>query len=100
MPLEMNTFVSRGANYTTYNWDVSIGVYPYVVFLQTCARLVFCDIIDTMMTNTERYHFLLVLCREGVATEDEKKEFYDLCQTMLYAIMWDNIDVFKRLADR
>ena len=52
------------------------------------------------MTNTERYHYLLVLCREGVATEAERKEFYDLCQTMLYAIMWENIDVFKRLADK
>ena len=96
----MNTLVCVGANYTTYNCGVSIGVYPYVVFLQTCACLVFCDIIDSMMTNTERYHYLLVLLREGVATEDEKKEFYDLCQTMLYAIMWDNIDVFKRLADK
>ena len=52
------------------------------------------------MTNTDRYQYLLVLCREGVATEAERKEFYDLCQKMLYAIMLDNIDVFKRLADQ
>jgi len=53
-----------------------------------------------MMTNKDRYQFLLCLMREDVATDAEKKEFYDLCQEMLYAILWDNIDVLKRLADR
>ena len=52
------------------------------------------------MNTKDRYQFLLVLMREDVATDAERKEFYDLCQEMLYAIMWDNIDVFKRLADR
>ena len=28
-----------------------LRVCPYVVFLQTCACLVFCDIIDTMMNE-------------------------------------------------
>jgi hypothetical protein len=52
-----------------------------------------------MNTNT-RYQTLLVLMCEGVATDDERKEFYDLCQQMLYAVMLDNIDVLKRLKDR
>lgn len=52
------------------------------------------------MNTKNRYQFLLCLMREDVASEAEKAEFYDLCQEMLYAIMWDNIDVFKRLADQ
>ena len=31
----MNTLVSRGANYITYNWGRSIGENTYVVFVQT-----------------------------------------------------------------
>ena len=52
------------------------------------------------MNTKARYQYLLGLCREGVATPEEKAEFYELCQQMLYATMLDNIDVFKRLADR
>jgi hypothetical protein len=52
------------------------------------------------MNTKDRYQFLLCLMREDVATDAEKKEFYDLCQQMLYDIMLQNIDVLKRLADR
>jgi hypothetical protein len=52
------------------------------------------------MNTNNRYQYLLVLMREDVATDAEKKEFYDLCQQMLYAKMLENIDVLKRLADR
>lgn len=52
------------------------------------------------MTNTERYQYLLVLCREGVATDAERAEFYDLCQELLHDKLMQNIDVFKRLADQ
>ena len=38
--------------------------------------------------------------REDVATEAEKKEFYALCQEMLYAKLLENIDVLKRMKDR
>lgn len=52
------------------------------------------DIIDTMMTNTERFCFLTCLMREGVATPAEQKEFFDLCDKARYAIMWDNVKFF------
>jgi hypothetical protein len=52
------------------------------------------------MNTNDRYQFLLCLMREDVATDAEKKEFYDLCQEMLYAKLLENIDVLKRLKDR
>lgn len=52
------------------------------------------DIIEHMMTNTERFHFLTCLMREGVATPAEQKEFFDLCDKARYAIIWDNVKFF------
>ena len=51
--------------------------------------------------NTEtRYQQLLILNREGVATPEEKTEFFALCQDLLLQIMLKNIDVLRRLRDR
>ena len=52
-------------------------------------------------TDTQtRYQQLVILNREGVATNEERKEFYALCQDLLQTIMLKNIDVFRRLRDR
>jgi len=50
-----NTFVSGCAHYIIYNGDLSIGVFPYVVFLQKCLQGLFfwynLDFNNTMAHN-------------------------------------------------
>ena len=53
-----------------------------------------------MTKEQTRYQQLLILNREGVATPEEKAEFFSICQDLLLQIMLKNIDVFQRLRDR
>lgn len=55
---------------------------------------------NTYMNTQDRYTYLLNANRSGTATDAEKAEFYELCFRMLTEVLWENIDVLKRLKDR